>query len=218
MVYRVMGKRWGWISLDDSNLMVESLFSTERPVFEVRPVFRWKLSLLISCFLAGFATPFILGGLGFLFTALVLVVVIATLDFGKFDEYFGYLEGKNIESEQLAQLFMTATSLFPVVIFCVVARLIYRHLKRMNERTVYRFYRDRVEYVEGFRRLNFKSVSYKDILGVEFSQSNAQANLGLGDIMLTTADRYHRLLISNIEYAPDIVRFIQEAKRNDTQR
>ncbi|UCG59958.1 MAG: PH domain-containing protein [Phycisphaerales bacterium] len=76
---------------------------------------------------------------------------------------------------------------FGAVFFFGLPLLAYVASKRTCAETEYRFYRDRLEYAEGFWTAEQKSIKYSDVKEVHLRRGVVQRKYGLGTIQLSTA-------------------------------
>ena len=77
-------------------------------------------------------------------------------------------------------VFFGCLAFFGIPILAYVAK------KRTYAKTQYRFYRDRLEYTEGFWTVENKTTKYKSIIEVNFRKGIIQRKYNLGTIYLAT--------------------------------
>lgn len=190
--------------------------SNEEPIYHVKPVFRWKQTLIISMVVSAFLYPFVMG-----FSSMFIFIIgmILTLVFVN-DRTLARLEetmmGETLDVEKWGYLAVALPTLFYAGLYVLMVWFIYRHTKKTVERTEYNFYNDRIQYTEGFWTKNYRSILYKDIIGVSMSQSPAQERLGIGTMTLETASTNTRITVSNVPDVDRLVKMVQDlrAKNN----
>lgn len=80
---------------------------------------------------------------------------------------------------------------FPFVFFACLAFFgipltAYFARKKTYAKTEYRFFRDRVEYYEGFFTIEQKTALYRNVMEINLRKGIIQRRYGLGTIVLTT--------------------------------
>lgn len=73
-----------------------------------------------------------------------------------------------------------------LLFFLGVPALLYYAKKNTYGQTRYRFYRDRLEYAEGFFTAEQKTIKYKNVTEVNLRQNILQQKHGLGSVILST--------------------------------
>ena len=134
--------------------------TTERPVFTLRPVFVGWIAFLVQLPAQLFLTVWAGGFFGGFWTTLVL--------------------GYNRVTSYAPFIF------FGSLAFIGVPLVAYLGKKLNYARTDYRFYRDRLEFEEGFFTINKKVIKFRDVKEVTLRKGILQRTQGLGTIYLAT--------------------------------
>jgi len=77
--------------------------------------------------------------------------------------------------------------IFGVLFYAVPIYLYYYQLKKTYAKTEYRFFKDRIEYSEGFWTTNEHSIKFDQITNVSMNKNIIQKKYGIGTLHLVTA-------------------------------
>lgn len=187
---------------------------TEQPILEVRPVFRWLQATVASFFVALFITPFIGGFLTFGLAMFAFLFGLIFLDLESAIYQLDLVFGATESGEAAERLAVLTPFLFYFSVFLLLVFFIFRAMKRTCERTVYRFYENRIDYAEGYWTKTYKSILYKDIVSVAYSSSPMQSRKGIGTVTVNTAGANNSILLSDIPNPEQIVEQIQGFRKD----
>lgn len=106
---------------------------------------------------------------------------------------------------------------FGCLFFFGLPILAYTAKKNTYTKTEYRFFRDRLDYYEGFYTVEEKTISYRNITEVNLSKGVIQKSYGLGTIVLSTpATGYESgtsrsgIRVADIENPDEVYRQVKE--------
>lgn len=160
-------------------------------LYEVKPIFIKSSSILISLMLGMFFFPILCMGVISIFAIISNIALLLTF-----------------ESFRIVSDMMFIIKFFLILIIPFIPYLIYRHMKKSNEETVYRIYKDKVEAIDSALIKSRKLVKISNIKMVSFREGMFERDYGLGTIVLITDGG--RLELKNIKNYKDVYKDVVE--------
>jgi membrane protein YdbS with pleckstrin-like domain len=100
--------------------------------------------------------------------------------------FFGIPSGMAIKSMDLSIPLWGPPIVFGMLFFLGIPSIVYFVRKKTYDNTEYRFYKDHLEYTEGFWTAENKNISYRQIVETSMRRGIIQRKYGLGTIYLAT--------------------------------